>query len=121
MTCVHFNRLALRALLKPFKFELYPHRARPTPKIMSYYLDYAKSGYLSPEVQIRNLKLFGSVTSEERYRKEHEDYMNYNRYQLKKSREEMLGSPEKLKELLARKVKTIPFRNVALKISNSQQ
>jgi large subunit ribosomal protein L15 len=64
ITCVHFNRLALRALLKPQKFSILPIRARPPPKLMTVYLDYAQRGYLSPEVIQRNLKLFGYVTSE---------------------------------------------------------
>ena len=38
-------------------------------------LDITRSGYLSPEIQIRNLKLFGTVTSEERYREEHDRFM----------------------------------------------
>lgn len=75
VTSVFLNDLALRALIKPFKFELLPRRARPPPKLVNYYLDRTKSGYLSPEVQIRNLKLFGSVTSEKKYREEHERYM----------------------------------------------
>lgn len=79
VTCVHYNTLALRALMKPFKFELLPLRARPPPKIMDYYLDRTKAGYLSPEIQIRNLKLFGVVTSDDRYRREHEEFMNAKR------------------------------------------
>lgn len=75
VTCVHLNKLALRALMKPYKFELLPRRARPPPKEMSYYLDRTKNGYLSPEIQIRNLKLFGTVTSEKKYREEHDTYM----------------------------------------------
>lgn len=81
VTCVHFNKLALRALIKPFKFNILPRRARPPPKIMDYYLDHTKAGYLSPEIQIRNLKLFGSVTSEESLREEHEKFMIYQRQQ----------------------------------------
>lgn len=72
VTCAHFNSLALRALLKPHKFpgEL-PRRARPSPKLMPFYLDYDRRGYLSPEVQFRNMKLFGAVTSEEVMAKAH--------------------------------------------------
>eukprot|EP00602_Paraphysomonas_sp_CaronLab_P010386 CAMPEP_0185024596 /NCGR_PEP_ID=MMETSP1103-20130426/7733_1 /TAXON_ID=36769 /ORGANISM="Paraphysomonas bandaiensis, Strain Caron Lab Isolate" /LENGTH=252 /DNA_ID=CAMNT_0027557611 /DNA_START=122 /DNA_END=880 /DNA_ORIENTATION=+ len=79
VTCVHLNKLALRALIKPYKFELLPGRARPNPKIMPYYLDRTKCGYLSPEVQIRNLKLFGYVTSEELLQEEHANYMKAKR------------------------------------------
>ena len=42
-----------------------PRRARPPPKLMPFYLDYDRRGYLSPEVQVRNKALFnGKVTSE---------------------------------------------------------
>ena len=73
VTTVHYNRLALRALLKPHKFPLkpmamkkgtpaensvepddvylLPKRARPPPKYMEYYTDYSKRGYLNPRVQ----------------------------------------------------------------------
>lgn len=71
VTSVHFNSLAMRGLIKPNKFEYLPMRARPPPKLMPYYLDKNKAGYLSPEVQRRNLELFGHVTSEERLRQEH--------------------------------------------------
>jgi large subunit ribosomal protein L15 len=79
VTCVHFNALALRALMKPYKFELLPRRARPPPKIMNYYLDVTKAGYLSPEIQIRNLKLFGHTTSEEKLIEAHDNYMKAKR------------------------------------------
>lgn len=72
VTCAHFNRLALRALLKPHKFDTeLPRRARPPPKLMPFYLDYDRRGYLSPEVQMRNKQLFGHVTSEETLSEEH--------------------------------------------------
>jgi large subunit ribosomal protein L15 len=79
VTCVHFNKLALRFMLKPVKFSSLPRRARPPPRLMDLYLDGSKCGYLSPEVQQRNLKLFGAVTSEPRLRQEHEDYMAFKR------------------------------------------
>lgn len=79
VTCVHLNTLALRALVKPYKFELLPRRARPPPKIVNYYLDKTKNGFLSPEIQIRNMKLFGTVTSEKKYRDEHDKYMQAKR------------------------------------------
>ena len=80
VTTVHYNKLALRALLKPHKFpmkpesmlsaeggdagveldtsdmHLLPRRARPPPKYMSYYTDYAKRGYLNPKVQLERKK-----------------------------------------------------------------
>ena len=40
VTTVHYNRLALRALLKPEKFDIIPKRARPPPRLMQYYTDY---------------------------------------------------------------------------------
>jgi len=87
VTTVHFNRLALRALTKPLKFELFPRRARPQPSAMGYYLDNSKAGYMSPEIQIRNLKLFGAVTSEQALRDEHERYMDLRREEYKEQRE----------------------------------
>ena len=75
VTCVHFNKLALRALVKPYKFDLLPQRARPPPRLMDYYLDRTNAGYLSPEIQQRNLKLFGYTTSEELLRLEHDRFM----------------------------------------------
>lgn len=56
VTTVHYNRLALRALLKPHKFETIPKFARPPPKLMPYYLNWNKNrGYLSPQAQMRDL------------------------------------------------------------------
>ena len=82
VTTVHYNRLALRAHLKPTLFpakpaamlagegggedgaahldvedlRLLPRRARPPPKYMQYYTDYAKRGYLNPMVQLERKK-----------------------------------------------------------------
>jgi len=56
ITTVHYNRLALRALLKPEKFDIIPKRARPPPKLMQYYTDYDKRGYLSPEIELKKIK-----------------------------------------------------------------
>lgn len=53
ITSVYHNRLALRALLKPHKFELIPQFARPNPKKASYYTNYEKRGYLSAEMQAK--------------------------------------------------------------------
>jgi len=56
VTTVHYNRLALRALLKPEKFNVLPKFARPPPKLMPYYLNWKKNrGYLSPQAQMRDL------------------------------------------------------------------
>eukprot|EP00590_Aulacoseira_subarctica_P012529 CAMPEP_0172426896 /NCGR_PEP_ID=MMETSP1064-20121228/39534_1 /TAXON_ID=202472 /ORGANISM="Aulacoseira subarctica , Strain CCAP 1002/5" /LENGTH=260 /DNA_ID=CAMNT_0013170765 /DNA_START=83 /DNA_END=865 /DNA_ORIENTATION=+ len=57
VTTVHFNKLALRALLKPHKFELMPNRARPPPKFMPYYTSYKHRGYLSLEMQLQKMNL----------------------------------------------------------------
>jgi len=86
VTTVHYNRLAMRALLKPHKFDMKPEvllaaeygeddegevntseldlhdlhmlpkRARPPMKYMPYYTDYAKRGYLNPKVQLERKK-----------------------------------------------------------------
>ena len=88
VTCVHFNKLSLRALIKPFKFDILPRRARPNPKIMDYYLDVTKCGYLSPEIQIRNLELFGNVTSEDDLRVEHDNLMIVRRKEAQANRVE---------------------------------
>ncbi|TMW69418.1 hypothetical protein Poli38472_001574 [Pythium oligandrum] len=53
ITTVYYNRLGLRALLKPHKFETIPQFARPNPKKLTYYTDYEKRGYLSPEIQAK--------------------------------------------------------------------
>jgi len=79
VTCSYFNPLALRALIKPTKFLILPQRARPTPTLMEYYLNREKAGYLSPEIQIRNLKLFGSINSEKALREEHQRFMKMYR------------------------------------------
>merc|ERR1719157_446879 len=56
ITTVHYNRLALRALLKPEKFDIIPKRARPPTKLIPYYTNYKNRGYLSPELQFKMLK-----------------------------------------------------------------
>ena len=51
---VHYNRLALRQLLRPEKFVDRPVRqARPPPKWQSYYTSWKKRGYLNPAIQMR--------------------------------------------------------------------
>ncbi len=90
ITCTYFNPLALRAVTKPYKFFILPRRARPPPKLMPFYLDRSKCGYLSPEIQTRNLKLFGTVTSEEMYKAEHTKWMDSQREVWKKQRESLV-------------------------------
>ena len=60
---VHYNKLALKALLKPEKFEIIPKRvrARPPPKLMLYYTDYEKRGFLAPEMQMKELQRYLSI------------------------------------------------------------
>jgi large subunit ribosomal protein L15 len=56
ITTVHYNRLALRALLSPEKFAMLPKFARPPPKWQGYYSDWDRNrGYLSVQAQMRNL------------------------------------------------------------------
>lgn len=62
---------------------------------MQYYLDKDNSGYLSPEIQVRNAKLFGHVTSEAKYREEHEAFMTYIR-SLKKEGKKFPVRPTRL-------------------------
>ena len=54
---VHYTRLSLRALLKPHKFAggILPKNPLPPPRLMPYYTDYDNRGYLSPQVQKRDL------------------------------------------------------------------
>ena len=53
VTTKYYNRLALRALLKPESFDgPLPRRARPPPKIMEYYKSFENRGELSPEMQL---------------------------------------------------------------------
>eukprot|EP01039_Chlorochromonas_danica_P005175 gene5175-5695_t len=86
VTCSHFNSLALRSLIKPYKYHILPQRARPTPKLMQYYLNKDKSGYLAPEIQVRNLQLFGALNSEPRLREEHAAFMAVRRKQMAEER-----------------------------------
>ena len=56
VTTVHYNRLALRALLKPHKFLQLPKFARPPPKWQPYYTNWDRNrGYLSLQAQMRKL------------------------------------------------------------------
>ena len=59
VTCAHYNKLALRALLKPQKFiyRLYPRRARPPPRLMKRFMAIEKRGEYNPEIQLRNRQL----------------------------------------------------------------
>lgn len=57
VTAVWHNALGIRALLKPYKFDILPRQARPPPKYMEYYTSNESRGYLSPLVQMRKLGL----------------------------------------------------------------
>mmetsp|Transcript_17090 Transcript_17090/g.20119 ORF Transcript_17090/g.20119 Transcript_17090/m.20119 type:complete len:245 (+) Transcript_17090:11-745(+) len=60
VTTVHYNQLALRALIRPESFLVLPKIAKPPPKLMPYYLDYQNRGFLSPEMQLaKQLKKLG--------------------------------------------------------------
>lgn len=67
VTTCHYNKLALRAMLRPEKFIVAgghdvngevivkpPRRARPPPKLQPYYTSYKNRGYLNPIIQMRN-------------------------------------------------------------------
>lgn len=56
VTTVHMNRLALRTVLRPEKFEgkIMPRQARPPPKWQPYYTNFKNRGYLHPAVQLRD-------------------------------------------------------------------
>lgn len=56
VTTVHYNKLALRTLLKPHKFVQLPKFARPPPKWHAYYTNWHRNrGYLSVQAQMRTL------------------------------------------------------------------
>jgi len=59
VTAAHYNRLALRVLLKPQKFEdrYVPKRADPRGKKKSFYTSYEKRGELSIEKQMEKMGL----------------------------------------------------------------
>ena len=54
--------LALRALLKPEKFDALPRRAKPSPKLVPYYTDDAKRGEFSSLVQARKVRQAAAAT-----------------------------------------------------------
>jgi large subunit ribosomal protein L15 len=55
VTTIHYNRLALRQLMRPQKFQNKPSikQARPPPKWQPYYTSWKNRGYLNPAVQLR--------------------------------------------------------------------
>ena len=56
MVSKYYSRLALRAHLKPWKFDILPREPKPKAKDMKYYTDPEKRGYLSQQVQLQELK-----------------------------------------------------------------
>lgn len=71
---------------------------------MQWYLDKDNCGYLSPEIQKRNLKLFGTVTSEKMYREEHAAFMAVKRVDLLAEREQQTTAAlEKYQQKLLKK------------------
>ncbi|KAH8055593.1 hypothetical protein JL722_7930 [Aureococcus anophagefferens] len=69
VTCAHYNRLAMRALLKPHKFadRGLPKRARPPPRLMRYYVDDALRGVRArrpaPQPRARRLRAGAAPTA----------------------------------------------------------
>ena len=59
ITCAHYNKLGLRLLLKPEKFEgrRIPRRARPPKKLMEYYTNVENRGYLADPVELEKARL----------------------------------------------------------------
>ena len=66
VTTMHFNRLAMKSLIRPERFMqvassdgddepvyLLPKQARPPPKYQPYYTSWKNRGYLCPQVQMR--------------------------------------------------------------------
>lgn len=53
---VYYTDLALRSVIKPHKFPIPIRAPLPTPNIMRYYVKYENRGYLSPEVQLSQVK-----------------------------------------------------------------
>jgi len=56
--CVYMNATALRAHLHPYRFHpsLIPRGARPPPRLMPYYTNWEKRGYLSAEAQLEDVR-----------------------------------------------------------------
>ena len=64
---VFYTPLALRSMLKPYKFDIPISSPRPPPKKIAYYLDKNNRGYLSSEVQLMEVqrRLQNGLTLEE--------------------------------------------------------
>ena len=66
IACAHYNRLGLRVLLKPEKFEgqPIPRRARPPNDLMEYYVDPTNRGYLADPVELEKAREANRLASE---------------------------------------------------------
>lgn len=53
VTTIHYNKLALRQVMRPHKFQHPIKEARPPPKYQPYYTSWNRRGYLNPVVQMR--------------------------------------------------------------------
>lgn len=53
---VYYNKLALRAVLRPHKFPLPIKSPRPPTRLLAYYSKWENRGYLCPEVQLAEIK-----------------------------------------------------------------
>ena len=100
VTCCHMTPLSLRAITKPYKFEILPRRARPPPRLMGYYVDANYCGNLNSEIQMRNIKLFGATDSEEMYANEHKQWMDKKRAILKETREKFYAENNISKDVI---------------------
>ena len=59
ITCAYYNKLGLRLLLKPEKFEgkRIPRRARPNTKLMEYYTSVKNKGYLADPDELETARI----------------------------------------------------------------
>lgn len=59
VTCAHYNKLGLRVLLKPEKFEgkYVPRRAQPSSKLMPFYTSVENRGYLADPEKLEEARL----------------------------------------------------------------
>ena len=65
ITSMHYNRLGLRVLLKPHKFEWpLPRRARPPPRLQGFYTSYEKRGEYSKEMMEKRINRDTTTTQE---------------------------------------------------------
>ena len=68
VTTIHYNKLALRQVMRPHKFQHPVKEARPPPKYQPYYTSWHRRGYLNPQVQMRDF-LRGKPDLQEKFEK----------------------------------------------------